>query len=276
MNLQGKNIIVTGATGGLGSSLVIRLWELNANLFLISKTREKLLRTALRLKTTAIDKKYYIADCDFTDLNSVNNIGNEIIEFTQGNIYALINNAAVQNPSGRAWEVNWEDVENNLKINLFSPMMLMRIVIPFMIKNNYGKIINLSGGGATNTRPFFSSYAISKTSLVRYSEILADELRDFNIQVNCVAPGNMNTGMTIETLCTPGINEKEFNTAKETSSKDKEVTKYDAIQLIEFLLSEESNNVSGLLISAVWDDWSLLMDYNYKDNLDKYKLRRQL
>ena len=63
-------------------------------------------------------KKYYIADCDFTDLNSVNNVGNEIIEFTQGNIYALINNAAVQNPSGRAWEVNWEDVENNLKINL--------------------------------------------------------------------------------------------------------------------------------------------------------------
>ena len=273
-NLKGKNIVVTGATGGLGSSLVKRLWKLDANLFLISKTREKLLRTALRLKTKTVDKKFFIFDYGFSTLDFVDDLQKNLMEFFQCNIYAVINNAATQQPIGKGYQVEWDKFITAQNINLYSPIAIMRMVIPSMIANGGGRIINLSGGGSTNTRPNFSSYAMSKTALVRYSEILGDELREFNVNINCVSPGNMNTNMQQETLLTSGISEKEFDTATITLKQDKEMTKQKAIDLIEFLLSEESKNVSGLLISAVWDDWNTLKDYNYKDDKDKYKLRR--
>lgn len=273
INLSGKNIVVTGATGGLGSSLVKLLWSYNANLFLISKTREKLLRTALRLKHDNIDKKYFIYNCDFSVLNYQQDLLENILHFCNGNVYGLVNIAAVQEPIGKVWKTDWNNGMDAMNINLFSPMILMRMVLPYMIANGKGKIINLSGGGATNTRPDFSWYATSKTALVRYAEILADEAREYHIDVNCVAPGNMNTHMTDVVLASQEVSEKELENATSTYKQGQEQSKEKALELIEFLLSENSNGITGRLISAQWDDWIQLLEFD-PDDREIYKLRR--
>jgi NAD(P)-dependent dehydrogenase (short-subunit alcohol dehydrogenase family) len=139
-----------------------------------------------------------------------------------------------------------------------------------------GKIINISGGGATNNRPNFSSYAVSKTGLIRYSEILASELKESNINVNCVAPGNMYSKMTEEVI-DAGIDivgESEYKNAlntKETGGFNKQKT----TELIMYLLSDRSNHINGKLISSEWDDWKS-DDFNYCVDLygSIYTLRR--
>ena len=107
----------------------------------------------------------------------------------------MINNAAIQGPIGPSWTLTDYFIEKTIKINLLGPIFLSKLIIPKMIKNKEGVILNLSGGGATAARENFSSYAVSKTGLVRYSEILAAELKKFNIRVNALAPGVMKTKM---------------------------------------------------------------------------------
>ena len=93
----------------------------------------------------------------------------------------MINNAAIQGPIGPSWTLTDYFIEKTIKINLLGPIFLSKLIIPKMIKNKEGVILNLSGGGATAARENFSSYAVSKTGLVRYSEILAAELKNLTL-----------------------------------------------------------------------------------------------
>ena len=95
----------------------------------------------------------------------------------------------------KSWENNFKEWEKSFNINFYSIMIMTNTILPFMIKNNNGSIINIYGGGSTTSRPDFSSYAISKTALVRYTEILSDELSNTKIKVNSISPGVMATNM---------------------------------------------------------------------------------
>ena len=186
-------------------------------------------------------------------------------------IDALINNAAIQTPIGNSWEINWDEWNKCMSVNLQAPIKLMRAFVPYMIKQNYGKIINMSGGGATSSRPAFSAYATSKTGLVRFSEILADEVSEYGVDVNCIAPGAMNTSMQEEVLRSENSPDKDIRVAEETLTKTNTMDK--PIALVKWLLSEKSDGITGKLISAVWDDWKLLEDKTHSKDL--YTLRRK-
>ena len=111
----------------------------------------------------------------------------------------LVNNAAIVGPIGCLWENKWDEWETTIRVNLLTPAALCRASIPWMRERD-GAIVNISGGGATGPRPFFSAYGTAKAGLVRFSETLAREMAGSGIRVNCVAPGAMDTNMNAEVL----------------------------------------------------------------------------
>ena len=144
-----------------------------------------------------------------------------------------------------------------------------------MIKRRTGKIINMSGGGAAYPRPRFSAYSASKAAVVRLTETLSEELKEFNIQVNAIAPGAVNTRMLDEVLAAgQHAGEKDFADAvrqKQTGEGSPDLPATLAV----FLASDSSDGISGRLISAVWDDWHGMADHA-SDIMgsDVYTLRR--
>jgi 3-oxoacyl-[acyl-carrier protein] reductase len=125
-----------------------------------------------------------------------------------------------------------------------------------MKSHRRGKIIQLSGGGATKPMPCISAYAVSKAAVVRFAETLAEEVRDFNIDVNAIAPGALNTRMLEEVLTAgPGKVGVEFFRASALQKKTGGAGLERGSDLAMFLASEASNGITGKLISAVWDNW---------------------
>ena len=138
-----------------------------------------------------------------------------------------------------------------IQTNLFGVMHTCRVCLPQMIERRSGKIIILIGGGALTARPNFSAYAASKAGAVRFAETLAEEIREHNIQVNCMSPGGTYTNMTDEILRAgerAGWKEEEDALqVRQTGG----VAPEKQIQLALFLASEESNHISGKVIQVM-------------------------
>jgi short-subunit dehydrogenase len=277
LKFKNKNIIITGATGGFGSALAIKYYQEGANLILIGRSFDKL--NSLKEKLL-VDKKsnqfIKTIKLDLANLNLISKVlKKEFIKISKFDV--LINCAAIQGPIGKSWENKFIEWQNTFNINFYSTMVLINIILPFMLKNNSGSIINISGGGSTSSRPDFSSYAISKTALVRYTEILAEEVSNTKIKVNSIAPGIMATNMTKEVI----KNKKNITNIKELKAANKVLLEGDnmekALNLCFFLSSKESKGINGKLISATWDPWEkITKNLNYISKSDIYTLRRIL
>ena len=147
-----------------------------------------------------------------------------------------------------------------------------------MRERGYGKIINLSGGGATGPRPAFSAYAASKAALVRLTETFAEELRGTGIDVNAIAPGAMNTRMLAETLAAgpDRVGEHAYSLALRQRDEGGAGVERGAALAV-FLASPVSDGISGRLLAAQWDDWeSLPARVDALMASDVYTLRRIL
>ncbi len=144
-----------------------------------------------------------------------------------------------------------------------------------MRKCGWGKIINLSGGGATSPRPHFTAYAAAKCGLIRLTETLARELASSGIDVNAVAPGAMNTRMLEEVIAAgPVAAAPEYEFAVKRS-REGGVSPALAAELIVFLASPASDGITGRLISAVYDDWKSLPSLRAMlADSDRFTLRR--
>ena len=134
-------------------------------------------------------------------------------------IDVLVNGAGILGPIGLITETDpgiWTDT---IRANLIGTYLCCAAVLSHMIAARRGKIINLSGGGAANPRPRFSAYASSKAAVVRFTETVAEEMKDFNIQVNAIAPGAVNTQMLDEILAA-GEHAGEETLAKARKQKE--------------------------------------------------------
>ena len=141
-----------------------------------------------------------------------------------------------------------------MQVNLMGPVRTMHAVLPIMKAQGRGKIINFSGGGATGPRPHFSAYAAAKAALVRLTETLALELEPFNIQVNAVAPGAVNTDMLDEVLAAGERAGGEYLQAVERARTGGTPVEL-VCELVLFLASPASGRLTGKLISAPHDPW---------------------
>jgi len=159
---------------------------------------------------------------------------------------------------------------------LFGSILLCRAVMPFFKKRNKGKIIQLSGGGAASPLPLISSYAVSKVAVVRFVENLSEEVKKYNIDINAVAPGPLNTDMLKEVIkAGPKKVGKVFYMKSLKQKKTGGTPLSKVCELILFLGSKYSDGISGKLISALWDDWKNWINYKkLLQNSDAYTLRR--
>jgi 2-dehydro-3-deoxy-L-rhamnonate dehydrogenase (NAD+) len=171
----------------------------------------------------------------------------------------LVCNAGVLGAIGRMEEVAWDDWLSALQVNLLGAVLMCRAVVPHLRRRGNGKIVTVSGGGATQPQPGFSAYAASKAALVRFTETLAHELRDDHVDVNALAPGMLHTRLLDEVVAAgPERVGAEYHDhcVKQRAAGATPLEKGAALAV--FLASARSDGITGRLLSAVWDDWATL------------------
>lgn len=249
------NIVITGASGGIGQILFKYLSSKNHNVCQISKTHLS---------------NGFSFQCDISNLTDLQNCV-ESISNKWTHVDCLICCAGIQSPIGPAMEINPIDWANNININLIGTYYTIYSFKKLMKKS---KIICFSGGGSTSSRPNFSSYAVSKIGIVKLVEVLSEELKD-TIEINAIAPGIFYTNMTKEILANPNFaGEKELNTAINLSN-DNNLNSKKLLELIDYLLT--NTGITGKLISAQWDNLEEIKQNTEKiQNSDVFTLRRVL
>ena len=274
--LAKKNIILTGASRGLGRCIAASLAAKGANLLLVARDRALLEAVQEQLKAGGLTgQEMHMTAVDLRSANAVETIVHAATRVWD-TLDVLINNAAILGPIGPVWENNWSDWQETILVNLTVPVALCRACIPWMQAGGGGKIINLSGGGATASRPNFTAYAVAKTGLVRFTEIAAAETKPLSIEVNCVAPGALNTDMLQDVLNAgpEKVGEQEYAQALKQSESGG-ANPEGAAELCAFLASSASDGISGKLISALWDPWRALPAHvSSLESSDIYTLRR--
>ncbi|AWM38631.1 (S)-1-Phenylethanol dehydrogenase [Gemmata obscuriglobus] len=275
--LAGRSAVVTGANQGLGRVIAEHLVRAGASVLLTARGADLLTKTAAELLPLACVSGQKVltrvadvakeADCNATAAQAFAELNNPCV---------LVNNAGVYGPFGLVEENDWAEWVKAIEINLFGTILMCRAFLPRMREAQYGKIINLSGGGATAPLPRISSYAASKAAVVRFTETLAEETRGAGIDVNAVAPGALNTRLMDDLIAAGPEKVGAAFFDKMTKTRDSGGTPLDkGAELSVFLASAASDGISGRLISAVWDDWQNLPTHS--DQLassDIYTLRR--
>lgn len=254
MRLRGKVALITGAGRGIGRAIALAFAREGAHLMLAARTFPEVETTAAEGR--ALGQRALAVKADVSRREEVEALVASTLS-QLGRIDIVVNNAAVQPPIGPLWENAPEEWLSTILINLGGVFFTCRAVIPVMIAQGGGKIINLSGGGATSPRPYFTAYAVSKAAVVRLTETLAREVERYNIQVNAIAPGTVYTRMTEEVLVAGGVAGGEALAQARRIQKERPSPQA-AAELAVFLASPESNGLTGRLISAVWDDWRSL------------------
>jgi 3-oxoacyl-[acyl-carrier protein] reductase len=255
MKLKDRVAIVTGSGRGIGRAIALAMAEQGADVVVAARTLAELEATAARIRS--LGRRALIVQADVSAKQEVKAMVNGALgEF--GRIDILVNNAGVQPPIGPLWENDPDEWLRTILINLGGVFLCCQAVIPVMIRQGGGKIINLSGGGATSPRPFFSAYAASKAAIVRLTETLAEEVKQHNIQVNAIAPGVVTTRMTEQVLAAGPAAGEEMLARSRRQKETGGVPPERAAALALFLASDESDGLTGRLISAVWDDWRSL------------------
>ncbi|NWF93026.1 MAG: SDR family oxidoreductase [Syntrophaceae bacterium] len=250
--LSGRVGIVTGAGRGIGRAIALAFARQGASVVVTSRTFSEIEETAAQVR--ALGSQALAIQADVSSQSNVNKIVEQTIQAI-GTVDILVNNAGVQGPIGSIDDNDADHWIRTVMINLIGTFLCCRAVLAVMMKQQRGKIINLSGGGATSPRPNFSAYASSKAALVRFTETLAEEVKPFNIQVNAIAPGAINTRMLDEVLAAgDAAGEVALSQAKKQKQSGGDSLEA-VVALAVFLASDESGGLTGKLISAQHDPW---------------------
>lgn len=277
MELAGRSAIVTGGSLGLGRTIATRFLQEGASVLLVARDEVVLRRTREELCPLAVHPGQVIEAVpgDVSQPESCESIVGAARAMLS-DITILVNNAGVHGPIGRIEEVDWDHWVRAVQINLFGTVLMCRAMIPLMRARGYGKIINLSGGGATAPRPRFSAYGAAKAAVVRLTETLAEELRGARVDVNAIAPGALNTRLLEGVLAAGPERVGEAFYSKSIRQRDEGGVPLDkGAALATFLASAASDGITGRLLSAVWDDWTRLPERRGAlEKSDVYTLRR--
>lgn len=275
-SLEGRTAVITGANQGLGKAIAQAYLEAGANLFLCARDEKKLFKVQDQLRSHCNPgQRVEAIRADISRREDVGQMASQALT-AYPQIHILVNNAGVYGPKGRIEDVDWDEWAHAVEINLFGSILVARAFLPHFRKNKYGKIIQLSGGGATAPLPFISAYAASKAAIVRFIETLAEEVKEDRIDVNSIAPGALNTRLLDEVL--EAGPEKVGSAFYERSLKQKKDggSPLDrGADLSVFLASAASDGITGKLISAVWDPWETFREHGEEiKKTDVYTLRR--
>jgi NAD(P)-dependent dehydrogenase (short-subunit alcohol dehydrogenase family) len=275
-SLENRTALVTGANQGLGKAIAHAFVMAGANVFLCARDDAKLAEVQTELQGFCkTGQRVESMRADVSKRDEVDRlIAAALAVFPQ--IQILVNNAGVYGPKGAIDDVDWEEWVEAIEINLIGSILVARALLPHFRSQHYGKIIQLSGGGATSPLPFISAYAASKAGIVRFMETLAEEVKADGIDINSIAPGALNTRLLDEVLAAgPDKVGKSFYERSLKQKSEGGAPLERGSDLSVFLASAQSDGMTGKLISAVWDPWEQFPEH--LDDLQKtdiYTLRR--
>ena len=231
MNLKNKKILITGATGGIGNCLVEKFNNLGSIILATGTNEEKL--NNLKKKFTNIHIEKFKLDEHSKIEKFIEDVNQKL-----GGLDVVVNNAGItlDNLSVRLTEENWKKV---LDINLTSTFLMCKFAIKKMLKNKYGKIINITSIVGHTGNLGQANYAASKAGIIAFSKSLAIEYAKKNININCVSPGFINTEMTEK------ISDEFKKTLISKIPAGNLGTGEDVSNCVAFLASEMANYING-------------------------------
>ena len=251
---KNKTILITGANKGLGYYIAEHFAKKDAELILCGRNIKKNYIAKKKLSKLT-NKKIYFVKLDVSNIKSVDSFFKKIFK-KYNKIDVLINNAGIYGPIGRVDDLDWKKWVETININLLGSIYFIKKIIPHFTKNKYGKIVQLSGGGAASPFPNFSPYSVSKVGVVRFIENIAIELKNRKIYANSIAPGTIDTGMLDKVIrASPSKVGKEFYNKSLKHKKNGGTDVNKILELVEFLSHKKSDGISGKLISVLWDNW---------------------
>jgi NAD(P)-dependent dehydrogenase (short-subunit alcohol dehydrogenase family) len=275
MKLAGRAAIITGASQGLGAIIAERFLAEGAAVALCARSMRHLEASLQRLRKAYPAANLFAQATDIAKVDEVDRFFDEA-QAVLGGIDILVNNAGIHGPIGPLESIAWKDWSDAIAINLIGTVYCARRAVLLFKPKRYGKIINISGGGATMPRPGLSAYAAAKAGLVRFTETLALEVREWRIDVNAVAPGALATRLTDELIAAGPDRVGQLFHAGMVKLKAKGGTPLGlGADLCVYLASADSDGLTGRLIAAQWDPWPF--EEQHKREIaesDIYTLRR--
>jgi NAD(P)-dependent dehydrogenase (short-subunit alcohol dehydrogenase family) len=274
--LADRCAIITGASRGLGLAIAERYVAAGANVMICARDSVMLDAAHERLSAAAgAGQRIGALPADVSQANDVDKLVAEAFR-TLGRVDILVNNAAIGGPAGAVDAVDWRQWMRTIEINLLGPVLTSRAVLPYFKHAGRGKIVQLSGGGATKPLPNLSAYAVSKAAVIRFVETLAEETRAYRIDVNAIAPGTLDTRMLDEFIAAGPQNVgQDFYDQARQCKQSGGVAPGRGAELAVFLGSARSDGITGKLLSAVWDPWDALPGHLEElKTTDIYTLRR--
>ena len=258
--LAGKAALITGAGRGIGRAIALGFAAQGARLALAARTPGELQETARQISEIGGEPGAgpLVIPVDVTDQSGVEDMVKETLDrFTSIDI--LVNNAGIGGPIGVSQDNDIGEWIQTLQVNVIGLYLCCRAVIPAMVRQGGGKIVNLAGAGANNGWAYLSAYCASKAAVVRLTEVLSLELEEENIQVNALGPGSIHTRMWEELRDgAAAINATAIHELGQRVTSGGGASLEDTVSLAVFLAGDESGALSGRLISAVADDFAKL------------------
>jgi 3-oxoacyl-[acyl-carrier protein] reductase len=275
MSLANRTAIITGASQGLGAAIAEHFLAEGANVVLCARNADELELQRQRLAATYAADRVWAQPADISVRHDVDALF-DAAQSRFGRLSILVCNAGVHGPMGSIDTVDWDKWVQAIAINLTGSVYCARKAVASFKPHRYGKILMLSGGGATSPLPGISAYAASKAAIVRLAETLALEVREWNIDVNAIAPGALVTRLTDEMI---DAGPQRVGTALHARmiklKQEGGAPLAQAASLCGYLASTEGDGLTGRLISAPWDPWPFSPEQRQEiATSDIYTLRR--
>jgi NAD(P)-dependent dehydrogenase (short-subunit alcohol dehydrogenase family) len=258
MKLADRIAVVTGAAKGMGRDICLTLAREGANLAIAA--REPAPLAALGGEITALGRKVVVVPTDVTDEAAVERLVTRARE-TFGRIDILVNAAGVTGPiETPVWEIKADDFDQVIAVNLRGTFLPTKHVLPIMIKQRYGKIVNISGTSGLRGYKYRAAYSSSKWALRGFTRTVALEAGPYNINVNALHPGIVG-GDRMDKLCrekakkrgwTP---EQVYQEYVDEMALKRVTVAQDIANAVLFLVSADSSNMTGqsVTVDGGWD-----------------------
>ncbi|HYA36752.1 MAG TPA: SDR family NAD(P)-dependent oxidoreductase [Candidatus Methylomirabilis sp.] len=229
--LNDKVVIITGAAGNLGRAVASRVQAQGGRMVLVERSGEHLKAAYGALKDSA--QHWLASGVDMTDANAVSAMVDEAHR-RFGRIDGLVNTVGGFRGGKPVHEADLAEWDFMYDINVRTALHACRAVIPYMLKSQSGRIVNVASRNAFQGSPHYAAYSAAKTAVLRLTESLAGELKTRGINVNCIVPGTIDTPQNREAMP-----RADFSTW---------VPPEDLAHVVAFLLSDEARSVTGAAV----------------------------
>jgi NAD(P)-dependent dehydrogenase (short-subunit alcohol dehydrogenase family) len=249
IELTGRVAIVTGGGRGIGRAIALELASVGASVAVVARSVDQTAETVEEI--VKFGGLAVAVPADVSDPESVERMIRDVVR-ALGPVDLLVNNAGVSGPFGPIAETDPAEWWRCQEVNLRGPLLCTRAVLPGMVARRRGRIINVASGAGTIAIPYLSAYVVSKTALIRLTEILAAEIAGYGIRVFAIEPGTVRTAMA-EYALQSEAGRRWLPWFKDIFEQGRDVPPETAARLVTLLASGRADALSGRFFTVADD-----------------------